>query len=98
LERLHLMVTGGYIGEDGNFAGGDPRMQMVARRTREQERMVRKNRWDLQQQTIGHDLHGHTLVIIGLRCTGCVLTPSGISGTLCFQPCRAGSRALLAPP
>jgi phosphoglycerate dehydrogenase-like enzyme len=48
-------------------------MQMVARRTRELERIVRENRWDLQQQVVGHDLAGHTLGIIGLGRTGLAL-------------------------
>ena len=45
-------------------------MQVLSRRLPELERMVREYRWDLQSKTIGHQLGGHTLGIIGLGHSG----------------------------
>ncbi|MCC7353716.1 MAG: hypothetical protein IT330_08160 [Anaerolineae bacterium] len=45
-------------------------MQVLSRRLPELERMVRDYRWDLQARTIGHQLRGHTLGIVGLGHSG----------------------------
>jgi phosphoglycerate dehydrogenase-like enzyme len=42
----------------------------LAKRLGEQERLVRRGRWDLQPQTIGADLPGKTLGIIGFGASG----------------------------
>jgi phosphoglycerate dehydrogenase-like enzyme len=45
-------------------------MLALAKRLTEQERLLRTNRWDLQPQTMGIDLPGKTLGIIGLGASG----------------------------
>lgn len=45
-------------------------MQMLARRVREHERILREGRWDLQPKVMGDDLVGQTLGIVGLGNTG----------------------------
>lgn len=42
----------------------------LAKRLREQELMVRRGRWDLQAQTMGHDLPGKVLGVVGLGASG----------------------------
>ena len=42
----------------------------LAKRLPAQERLVREGRWDLQPQTMGDDLPGKTLGIVGLGATG----------------------------
>ena len=45
-------------------------MLALAKRLPEQERLVRSGRWDLQTQTMGHDLPGKTLGIVGFGASG----------------------------
>jgi phosphoglycerate dehydrogenase-like enzyme len=45
-------------------------MLALAKRLPEQERLVRDGRWDLQPQTMGADLPGKTLGIVGLGASG----------------------------
>jgi len=45
-------------------------MLALAKRLFEQERLVRQGRWDLQPQTMGVDLPGKTLAIVGLGASG----------------------------
>jgi len=45
-------------------------MLALAKRLPQQERITRRGRWDLQEQTMGSELHGRTLGIIGLGHTG----------------------------
>lgn len=45
-------------------------MLALAKRLREQESLVRRGRWDLQPQTMGHDLPGKVLGIVGLGASG----------------------------
>jgi phosphoglycerate dehydrogenase-like enzyme len=45
-------------------------MLALAKRLTDQERLVRTGRWDLQPQTMGSDLPGKTLGIVGLGASG----------------------------
>lgn len=45
-------------------------MLALAKRLSEQERLVRTGRWDLQPQTMGRDLPGKTLGIVGFGASG----------------------------
>ncbi len=64
-------------------------MLALAKRLPEQERMVRDGRWDLQPVTMGLDLPGKTLGIVGLGVSGRELTrlaaPWGMN-ILAFSP------------
>jgi len=68
----------------------------LAKRLTEQERLVRRGRWDLQPQSMGEDLPGKTLGIIGLGASGRELArlaqPWGMN-ILAFCPYTSMSQA-----
>lgn len=73
-------------------------MLALAKRLTEQERLVRRGRWDLQPQTMGVDLPGKVLGIVGLGASGRELArlaaPWGMT-IIAFSP-RADTAAATA--